>query len=212
MEPAREVGGDYYDVLEAPGGGFRMVLGDVSGKGVPASLLMVMARAIVRSVGTASSPLDEILAEANDLLEAQVEDDTFVSLVLLEPDAGGRRVRACCAGHEPPLLYRRAEARVEALPADGVVLGAFRGVRRSLAERTWDLGEGDVLLCFSDGVTECRGPGEDMFGRDRLARTLGASARAGADAVVRAVLREVEAFRRGTERSDDITLLALEAR
>jgi sigma-B regulation protein RsbU (phosphoserine phosphatase) len=212
MEPARDIGGDYYDVIDMPGGSCRLAIGDVSGKGVPAGLFMVMARTILRSVATPRVPLVEAVALANDALAAQIEDDKFMTLLVLEPTPDGRAVRTCSAGHEPPVLFRRSTGRAEVLPGGGLALGIFPGIRDRLEERSVETHPGDLLVCYSDGVTECRAPDGSMFGRDRLVRVVQAAARQGADGALAEIRREVEAFRAGAERSDDVTLLLLETR
>jgi serine phosphatase RsbU (regulator of sigma subunit) len=211
MEPARDIGGDWYDFVEGPGGVARIMIGDVSGKGVPAGLFMIMARTILRSIVTGEAPLDQLLADANDAIEDQIEDDKFLTLLLLEPAADGRLVRLCLAGHEPPVLQRADGSEPILLPAGGLALGMLRGISDRLDERTVELGKGDVLACYSDGVTECRAPDGAFFGRDRLLRSVRAVAGTGAEAVRRRVESDLAAFRGTAERSDDVTLVVLEA-
>lgn len=212
MEPAREIGGDYYDFIEAPDGRLRIAVGDVSGKGVPAAMFMIMARTILRSFAATDAPLDLVLAEANDVLEAQIEDDKFMTLLLLEPAADGRSIRTCLAGHEPPLVWRRGSGRIETLPEGGLALGMLPGIAGRLEERVVPMGRGDVLTCYSDGVTECRAPGGEMFGRRRLERIMADVGHAGADGTLSGILRALDRFRAGAERSDDVTLVVLEAK
>ena len=212
MEPAREIGGDYYDFIDAGDGRLRVTIGDVSGKGVPAGLFMIMARTILRSLAVGDAPLDRVLAAANDLLESQVDDDKFMTMLLLEPGRDGRSVRLCLAGHEPPLVWRRANGGVEALAEGGLALGMLRGIGHRLEERLIPMESGDVLACFSDGVTECRSASGEMFGRARLEEALAAAARGGAQSVLDSVLSAVARFRGDAERHDDMTLVVLEAR
>lgn len=211
MRPARELGGDYYDGLTMTGGRARLAIGDVSGKGVPAGLVMVMAHAILREFGSAEEPLDRILARANAALEARIEDDKFMTLALLELEPGGRSLRLALAGHEPPLVRRRASGEVEALEAGGIALGMLPDAEGLLREDRLDLEPGDLVCCYTDGVTECLAPDGAMFGRERLVAALAAGAGGGADGVVEEIERRLAEFRGEAERSDDVTLLVLEA-
>jgi sigma-B regulation protein RsbU (phosphoserine phosphatase) len=210
MEPARALGGDYYDAFATPDGRVRLVVGDVSGKGVPAGLFMVMARTILRSVAQVAGPLDRILAEANALIESQVEDDRFLTLILLEPQGDGRVVRYCLAGHEPPMLFRRAGGRAASLAPGGLALGMLPDIASRLEQREVRLEPGDVLACYTDGVTEAMDPSGKMFGRERLRVSLERHAGLGVEGLLHALLEDLAGFRAGAERNDDVTLVLLE--
>src|SRR6185436_2933497 len=122
----------------------------------PAGLFMVMARTILRAVGARSGGLDAVLAEANAVLHGQIEDDKFMTMLLLEPARDGRSIRTCLAGHEPPAVWRRDGGSVELLQPQGLALGMFASVRERLSEVVIPTGPGDVVLCYTDGVTEAR--------------------------------------------------------
>jgi sigma-B regulation protein RsbU (phosphoserine phosphatase) len=196
--------------MEGAEGALRVAIGDVSGKGVPAGLFMIMARTVLRSLATGDAPLDEVLSNANDTLESQIEDDKFTTLLLLEASADGRTVRTSLAGHEPPVLVR-AGGEPQVLPEGGIALGMLPGQRARFEERVLRIGPGDVLACYSDGVTECRDRAGEFFGKERLLRALREAAPRGADATLRHVQEELARFRGGAERSDDVTLVVLEA-
>ena len=128
-----------------------------------------------------------------------------------EPEPDGRTLRLALAGHEPPLVWRAASGEVEELEAGGLALGMLPELEGRLREDRVEFERGDVLLCYTDGVTECRAPDGSLFGRARLAAALAAAAPRGAAEVRAAVERELDAYRAGGERSDDVTMLVLEA-
>jgi serine phosphatase RsbU (regulator of sigma subunit) len=209
MRPARELGGDYYDGLELPDGRVRVAIGDVSGKGIPAGLVMVMAHSILREVGFADEGLDRILERANAALESRIEDDKFMTLLLLEPEPGGRGLKLALAGHEPPLLWRSRDRRVEVLEAGGLALGMLPDLTGRLREDRVELEPGDLLCWYTDGVTECRAPDGVLYGRARLEAAIAVHAHRGAAGLRAALETELDAYRAGGERSDDLTLLVL---
>jgi sigma-B regulation protein RsbU (phosphoserine phosphatase) len=210
MEPARDIGGDYYDFLPGPHGGHRVAIGDVSGKGVPAALFMVMARTVLRSVAGAGG-LKEALVAANAILESQIEDDKFMTMLLLEPDPDGRCVRYCLAGHEPPITWRAASGRAELLGPGGLALGILPDVLPRLEESVVETAPGDLVVCYTDGVLDCASPDGERFGRERLLRFVARHGGRGAAGLLEALRAELEAFRSAGERADDVTLLILEA-
>lgn len=210
MSPAREIGGDYYDCIEMHGDHCRLAVGDVSGKGVPAGLVMVMAHSILRAVGVRDEGLDRVLSQANDMLESRIEDDTFMTMLLLELSPDGT-VHSCLAGHEPPMIYRRGSDTVEQLEPGGLALGVFRDIEDRLSEKRIETEPGDLILCYSDGVTDCRSPKGELFGRDRLKDLVRTGAGGGASGLLEHLHSELEDFRAGAERSDDVTLVIIEA-
>ncbi len=210
MLPARELGGDWYDVVPGPTGAFTVTVGDVSGKGVGAALFTVMARTILRTGAMRGGPLDEWLVAANADLAAQIEDDRFMTLAALRADGAGGPLRYALAGHEPPLVYRRALGTVDRLAEGGIALGMLPSASGRIEERELHLEPGDLVAVFTDGITECRSPGGEFFGIDRLKACLAARGDRGARGALAAVLAELDAFRGDAERSDDVTLVIIE--
>jgi serine phosphatase RsbU (regulator of sigma subunit) len=205
--PARRVGGDFYDALPGPeDGSVALVVGDVSGKSVPGAMLMVAAREILHTAALGGATPGQLMQMANRRLY-RPQPRLFVALayVVLRP---GGEVSYALAGQPAPLLRRSREGQIEELPAPEhrLPLGALR-------EGEWDfrhtrLTEGDMLLLYSDGVTDAQASDGEFFGEDRLFRVL-QQTNGNARAVVDAVVNDVDRFMVDTEPYDDITLVAV---
>jgi serine phosphatase RsbU (regulator of sigma subunit) len=202
--PCHTVGGDYFD-FALEGGQLRLALGDVSGKGTGAALLMTVLRASVRAHWAEVSPADAV-TKINRTVCQNVPENKYVTFFMatLQPDSG--RLRYANAGHNPPLLVR-ATGAVEKLSDGGMVLGLFDGV--PYAEASVELVPGDVLLIYSDGVTETFSPENVEFGEERLADVARQGRRLEAAALEAAILRELDGFSRGAKATDDRTLIVL---
>ena len=208
LEPARMVSGDFYDVIRLDGGRLGFLVADVSGKGVPAAMFMMSARTVVRGLAMAGLRPEEVLTEANEVLAADNELATFVTMVfgVLDPVDGS--VVYANAGHDSPLLFGCGDC-VEHDGTRGPALGLLPGLRYS-ASRVF-LTSGRGMCVFTDGVTEAESPSGEMFGVGSVRRALSAADVAGLDAetVVRRVVGAVQDFAQGQHQSDDITCLAL---
>jgi sigma-B regulation protein RsbU (phosphoserine phosphatase) len=202
--PCRTVGGDYYDFL-LNGGRLLMALGDVSGKGTGAALLMTVLRASVRG-HWAEDSVSEAVQRINSTVCQNVTSGKYITFFLARLDPPTGRVDYVNAGHNPPLLIRK-DGQVETLNEGGMVLGLFDSM--PYAEGVAELRAGDTLLIFSDGVTETWSAKDDEFGDQRLAE-VGLRGR-GLDAagLQTEILRELEAFAAGTRATDDRTLIVL---
>ncbi len=212
LEPAREVGGDLYDFFMLDARRLFFVIGDVSGKGVPASLFMAVTKALAKSAARRGElQLDAIIATANREIGAENPESLFVTAIAGIFDADSGRLILCNAGHDAPLC-RRADGRIEAFaPASGPPLCVLDDFTYAAEEHA--LAPGDVLLLFTDGLTEANNAAGELFGGERVGAVL-ASLPAGSDAkgmltVMREQLRQ---FVDGAEPSDDLTLLALQRR
>lgn len=170
---AADVGGDFYDLFES-GGGRLIVIGDVSGKGVEAAATTALVRHAVRTAAQVDATLAERLAIVNEAIVTGAPRTQFctIAMALLTPAAGGAEAEVICAGHPPPLV-RRANGEVEAVPAEGTLLGLFEDLTFSSVRVT--LAPDDVLVLFTDGVTEARLPDGSLFGSEGLADVLAKS-------------------------------------
>jgi serine phosphatase RsbU (regulator of sigma subunit)/predicted ester cyclase len=207
-QPAREVGGDFYDFFELEAGRVGVVVGDATGKGMPAALVAEatsnMLRAVAQALG--SSPPGEVLAQVNETLFARIPSNMFVTCFysILDPESG--RLRYANAGHDLPYL-RRGSGDAEELRARGMPLGLMP--RMDYEEKEITLEAGEAALFYSDGLVEAHNPGGEMFGFPKL-RTL--VAEHGEDRALEDILMEELYFFTGDgwEQEDDITLLTLE--
>lgn len=214
FRPARMVSGDYFDYVAVDDQHFGVAIGDVCGKGIAASLIMAMCRSTLRNNAAGTPSPSAVLHAVNRAIFPDIREDMFVSLLYVVLGRNSGEVRLARAGHEPPLLYRRGEGRVETIEPPGMAAGIDDGevFERSLADHPVHLGSGDVLLLYTDGVTEAADGEETEFGLDRLRDVLAASAPRGAQAVVEAVSEALNHFSGSAPQSDDITLIAVEKR
>jgi serine phosphatase RsbU (regulator of sigma subunit)/anti-sigma regulatory factor (Ser/Thr protein kinase) len=202
--PARVVGGDFYDFIELDGGRIGLVVGDVTDKGVPAALVMARTHSILRAEAPRLVAPGAVLARANDLLSAEMPEKMFVTCLymVLEPATG--RVVYANAGHNLP--YVRTASGVVEFRATGMPLGLMPGM--VYEERTSQIGRGDSVLLYSDGIVEAHDTTGAMYGFPRL-KTDMASDLAGTE-LLDELLEHLHAFTgRGWEQEDDITMVAL---
>lgn len=204
---AREVGGDLYDVFPLRGRPelVGLLVADVTGKGIPAALLMADARALLHAAADNADGPADALARVNRILVRERATTLFVSAALLVVHAATGGIRYASAGHEPALVARARGGRLEPLEADGPVLGAFDGA--SFEECDAHLAPGDALVLYTDGITETRDPSGAFFGDDRLAAAIAAHCGGRADDVAGAVMGAVDGFRGAAEPYDDLTLV-----
>ncbi len=203
--PCQTVGGDYYDFFPYTDGRLGLVLGDVSGKGMPAALLMTALKGGVQVLlGEAPEDVSKVMSRLDRVVAANFPRNRFVSLFfgLLDPTTGD--LTYCNAGHNPPFLVR-ADNNVERLMSCGTILGIFPDMGYNV--KRCQLGPGDVLTLFSDGVTEENNPQGEEFGERRLERLLIEKGRGGAASLVEGVRQAVLAWAAGAPAADDVTVV-----
>ncbi len=203
-QPCRTVGGDYYD-FATEGGSVFIALGDVSGKGTGAALLMTVLRAAVRGHWMEDSLADAV-AHINRTVCQNVPSNKFVTFFVARLDPASGKVTYVNAGHNPPLLVRK-DGEVELLTEGGIVLGLFEGLSYDAA--SVEMRPGDTLLAYSDGVTETWSPEGDEFGEDKLTALVVERRDLDAQALQDAIFREIERFEAGAGATDDRTLVVL---
>src|SRR5215203_3444222 len=204
-QPAREVGGDFYDFLELPNGRLGIVVGDATGKGVPAALVMASARSMLRALAQASESPGDVLGRVNDPLFTDIPPNMFVTCfyAILEPKSG--RLHYANAGHDLPYLWHSGEA--QELRARGMPLGLMP--KMSYEEKEIVLDAGDGVLFYSDGLVEAHDPRGKMFGFPRLGKLVAEHGQEGS--LEEALLGGLYSFvGEGWEQEDDITLLTLQ--
>ena len=205
--PCSDVGGDFYDFVALDDARTAVVIADVAGKGVPGALLMASARAGLRAHFESTSEPNEVCRRLNRNLHDDTRAGQFVSLFCSILDPENRTLAYTNAGHCPPLLLRGGDVRE--LEIGGLVLGADED--EVYEEDSLSLQSNDLLVFYTDGITEALGAGEDLFGIERLIAVLRRVANEGveADAVVERILRAVRRFTVGQSQSDDMTLVVL---
>lgn len=207
-----EAGGDFFDVIpEAHGSPSRtaLLVGDVSGHGLDAALLMATARAFLRMRALQAGSPAEAVTDVNRLLTRDTYGTgRFMTLFYLEYDHATRSMTWVRAGHDPAILYRAREDIFEELAGPGIPLGALED--RTFAQLEAPVPRpGDVLLLGSDGLWEARGPSGEMFGKERVRQALRAAAAQPAQEVLQALLKTLEDFRGHGAPEDDVTLLVM---
>jgi Serine phosphatase RsbU, regulator of sigma subunit len=209
--PARQVSGDYFDYLVIDENRTGVAIADVSGKGVPASLIMAMCRSVIRSQSPGTTSPSEVLRRVNRQLYPDIKEDMFISMVYLILDAHSDVVRLARAGHDPPCVYRAATRRVESINPKGMALGIDSGevFDRVCADFEFPLEPGDCILLYTDGTTEALDSSGAEFGVDRLLQSLQTGADGGAGGIVRRITEDVKAFVGSYPQHDDITLIAI---
>lgn len=207
MVPAKEVGGDFFDFFALDEHRFALMVGDVSGKGVPAALFMAISRTLMRATARYESDPAACVASVNDLLAQENAQMLFVTLFYGVYDSRSGVLDYVNAGHNPPLLLRGG-SRAEYLPATGDMALAVMEDEGYLCA-TITLRPGDLLLAYTDGVTEATDPDQQLFGEDRLTRLAETDGPSGPDRLVAALLDRLTDFAAGSEQADDITLLAI---
>ena len=207
--PARHVGGDMYDYFKLPIGEERLglVIGDVAGKGVPAALFMATSRTLIRSAGMAGLTPASTLAEANRLILQDSPSDLFLSAFYGVLDTSNGRFVYANAGHNPPLWFRHSTNEFQELTARGVVLCVVDKI--SLEEKSIDLASGDILVLYTDGVTEAVDARYEEFGLRRLQQVVAANREKSASDVLEAIVEAVTAYVGDAEQPDDLTLAVI---
>ena len=204
-EPAREVGGDFYDFLELPGGKLGLVVGDVTDKGVPAALVMATTRAILRAAAERLVSPGDVLQRVNELLHPDIPPKMFVTCLyaILDPAAGV--MRFANAGHDLP--YRRSDHGCDELRATGMPLGLMPGM--TYEEKEVTVLPGESVLLYSDGLVEAHNPEREMFGFPRLRELVGRHE--GGASLIDFLLSELSGFTGADwEQEDDVTLVTLQ--
>jgi sigma-B regulation protein RsbU (phosphoserine phosphatase) len=209
-----EVGGDSFDVIPGAHGDpgvTAMLVGDVSGHGLDAALLMATARAFLRMGAGQPGDASEMVVGVNRLLCLDTAGSgRFMTLFYLEAAPGRGQMRWVRAGHDPAILYCPARDAFEELTGSGIPLGVVEDRQFQVSSRAW-LEPGEVLLIGSDGLWEARGPDGFMFGKDRVRETLRRTGGLSAKEVLDALLKELDRFKQGLPAEDDVTLLVLKA-
>ena len=204
--PAGPVSGDYCDVLPAdgPSNPMHFVLGDVSGKGVAASILMANLQAIFRSLVPLGLPLRRLVEQANRLFNGSTLPESYATIVVGRLHTTGS-LEIVNAGHPAPLLVRNGQTAE--LDATGVPLGLFHDARYEA--RRFELGKGDLLFLYSDGVSEARNSADQLLGSRRIGSVVATAGAAGVEEVLQGCLDDLTAYCDGGSRDDDVTLLAV---
>jgi phosphoserine phosphatase RsbU/P len=211
-EPAQVVSGDYYDFVVEDEGRLNIIVGDISGKGISAALLMANLQAAMRnqlmsikhgSAADLERNIGEVMTQLNQQIHSNSPSEKYATLFLSRFDADSHRLYFCNAGHLPPILLINGTAT--RLEAGGTVLGLFPSVEYSAS--SIELASGTVLAIFTDGVTEAVNHADEEFGEDRLIEALQEARQRAPEAIYRHVVAQVQLWQGSLKQHDDITLI-----
>ena len=207
MEAAKDIGGDFYDFFRIDDDHIGLVIADVCGKGIPAALFMAVSQTILRTKAASNASAVECLTETNRLLADYSVEYMFVTTFYAIYNTKTGHVNYCNAGHNVPYVLR-ADGRIEQLPkSSNMMVGAFK--EATYQEDSLQLGHGDTLVMYTDGVTEAMNRNDKAFGNKRLEFLLGGLSGLSCQQIVETVKMGISCFVDGAEQSDDMTMLVL---
>ena len=207
MEPAREVGGDFYDLLDLGNGRVGLVIADVSDKGVPAGLFMMVSRTLLKSTAAASGDPSAVVGTVNGLLQENNESSMFVTLVYAIYDPANATLTYSNGGHDSPLVIRSDGTSTLVPSTGGIALGLVPSYE--FRQETVLVSPGDTVLFYTDGVTEAMNGDGEEFGMERLQSIFANAPPVDSQEATERVFEAVHDFAGGTPQSDDVTCLAL---
>ncbi|MDD5655621.1 MAG: PP2C family protein-serine/threonine phosphatase, partial [Candidatus Omnitrophica bacterium] len=223
MQPAKEIGGDYYDFVTLTNKDhLAIVIGDVSGKGVAAGLLMAMAKTAIHTLSQDEASPKQILLRTNTILNQHIGGQKFMTMLYFRYDSINRTFTYSSAGHEHILIYRNKLAservvpqgtspNVETIMSGGFMLGMIPDIAQFLEDKQITLNTGDKIVVYTDGVTEARNTSEDFFGLPRLVDAINKHGSKPANELLQSLKDDVYSFIGAREQYDDITLVVMEA-
>ena len=206
-----QVGGDYFDVLKGNDtGDYYVAIADVTGKGIPASLLMANLQSILHTLAPVQITMTEATGRINDLIYENTPSDKFITFFWARLLEDGKRLKYVNAGHNPPIVLRNNSEEQELLDVGGLILGAMPSMM-PYEEKEIDLNSGDVVVLYTDGVTEAQNDHEEEFGEERLFDCIKRYRDYAAQEIMDHIVKEVRAFS-SSNQFDDITLVVLKAK
>lgn len=210
--PARILSGDFYDYLKLDANHLGVVIADVSGKGFPAALIAATARSALQAHAKPGLAPSAILGAVNRQICPDIRQGMFVSMVYMELEAGSGQLTLVRAGHPNPLLWRKRTGLVESVQGAGLGIGIDDGdvFERVTKNVSLTMEPGDVMLLYTDGVSEAEDKDGNMFEEGRIIQSLAASAEKGASAAIDHLLESVIAFTGGLAPHDDVTVIAVQ--
>lgn len=204
--PARQVGGDFYDLINMGEGRIGLIIADVADKGMPAALYMILARTLIRAAARDNKSPSDILMQVNDLLVPDSKHGMFITvlIVVFSPNAG--LITFANAGHNPPIIHRVNNTLQELAPT-GMALGIFENT--PIGEHTISIEPGEKLIFYTDGITEAFTDEDEMFGIERLRKAVLSAQNCDANSVLVLIEDKLNEFLDGAAQSDDLTVAAL---
>lgn len=209
MTPAKEIGGDYFDFLDLPNHNLGIVIGDVSGKGVPAGMVMTSLYAFLHAECRYFANTYRTLVHVNADLSGHISETMFASLLFFEWNPRSKALHYTSCGHEHILHFKESDNRLEAIKSGGIALGMVDDNSKIIREKSLIVKPGDTVLLYTDGVTEAVNGSEEMFGLERLKSFVEKYHALSAEGIRLALLEELRNFSQGASQKDDITILVM---
>jgi len=212
--PAKEVGGDYYDFIPIDERHWGIMIADVSGKGIPGSMVMTMVRSLIRYEARGNNSPADTLRKTNNIITRDIRKGMFVTAFYVIVDLERRAIKMSCAGHNPMLYHHARTGAVKTVKPGGLALGIISGPQfdGELQEVVINVEPGDRIILYTDGVTEAMNDKSEEFGMERFGRTVAAAAGKSAADFSQAIVAEIDKFTAGAEQHDDITMVNLRLR
>lgn len=212
-ESAKEVGGDLFDFVRVDEDTIGIVVADVSGKGVPGSLVMTMIRTALRLEARGNKDPGEVLAKVNDFVVDDMKKGMFVTMFYIILDSRNREIHYASAGHNPMILYRGSTRQTYYLNPRGFPVGISLPDRKlfgqSIQTDSIKLREDDILICYTDGITEAMNPARDLFSEERFLESIRKLAHHDAKQFIESMKEDILNFTQGAPQNDDITMVAI---
>jgi len=208
-KPSREVGGDYYDFIEIDADHLGLLVADVSGKGIPASIVMTETRALMKSEARRTLSPAEALARVNRTLYQDIKRGMFVTMYYMILSIPRRILTVTSSGHNPMVIWRRATNTCHLVNPNGLALGIDKGpfFEKTVKEQRIQLNEGDRFVLFTDGVVECMNASEEQYGTNRAYLRMKQLAPQGSSEFLSLFVADLEAHQGDAPQHDDVTLL-----
>lgn len=209
--PAQHVSGDYYDFVQVDENRVGIAIADVSGKGVPASLIMAMCRTVLKNQASGRSSAAEVLRKVNYILYPDIREDMFITMAYAVLDYKNHTLTLAKAGHDAPMLCHAGDLSIESLQAPGIALGIDSGevFDTVISDLVISLKPEDTILLFTDGINEAVDSEGHEFGKEQIKSALKAGAAGGAAYLIQNVVERVSRFRGEQAQNDDITLVTI---
>lgn len=209
LVPAVEIGGDCFDFLQPDSQNTMIYIGDVTGHGVPSGLVVAIANAIVFSLSRKKN-IKDVLIETNNILRAKTSASMFLTMLLVNWNSSSNILSYVSAGHERMIYYSSKKKKVSIFESGGVAMGILPDISGLLTEKKISLDKGDILLMYTDGITEARSGDGELFGVSRLADSLGIHAvNESVDVIKQGIFADVKMFTGGVTQQDDMAVVVM---
>lgn len=209
FNPAKEVGGDYYDYTVKDDENVSITIADVSGKGVPAAFLMTLGRSILKTLERQNESPAVNLKNLNQIIYSDITEDMFITMFHSNFNAKTRILTYSNAGHNPLIVYRAQTDEIEYHSVKGMAIGFIK--KYDYREGELKLNKGDIIFYYTDGITEAENPNKELFGFDRLKKVIYDNKDRDVNLIKESILNEINIFKRDTPQVDDLTMVIVKA-